>query len=119
MSTSTSGRQPTRGLGEDAILVQPIVRSTPRFYLFVGALSCISALGVVAYIHQFRSGLGVTGLNRPVYWGVYITNFVFFVGISHAGTLISASLRIVGADWRRSVTTAVVGVEPPLPSTTL
>jgi molybdopterin-containing oxidoreductase family membrane subunit len=99
-----SRRQPTGGLGEDAILVQPILRSSPRFYLFVGVLSCISTLGVVAYIHQFRSGLGVTGLNRPVYWGIYITNFVFFVGISHAGTLISAILRIVGAEWRRSVT---------------
>lgn len=91
-------------LGEDAILVESVVRSTPRFYLFVGALLSFTALGVCAYVYQFRNGLGVTGLNRPVYWGVYITNFVFFIGVSHAGTLISAILRIVGAEWRRSVT---------------
>ena len=40
----------------------------------------------------------------PVYWGLYITNFVFFIGISHAGTLISAILRLANAEWRRSIT---------------
>ena len=49
-------------------------------------------------------GLGVTGLNRPVFWGLYITNFVFFIGISHAGTLISAILRLCNAEWRRAIT---------------
>ena len=49
-------------------------------------------------------GFGVTGINWPVYWGFYITNFVFWIGISHAGTLISAILRLVNAGWRRPVT---------------
>jgi molybdopterin-containing oxidoreductase family membrane subunit len=48
----------------------------------------------------------VTGLNVPVYWGLYITNFVFFIGISHAGTLISAILRLAHAEWRRPITRA-------------
>jgi len=91
-------------LEEDAILVEPILCSTPRFYLFTGALLCVTIMGIIAYVHQFRNGLGVTGMNRPVYWGVYITNFVFFIGVSHAGTLISAILRIVGAEWRRAIT---------------
>jgi molybdopterin-containing oxidoreductase family membrane subunit len=51
-----------------------------------------------------RYGLGVTGLNRPEYWGIYIIDFVFFIGISHAGTLISAILRVSKAEWRRSIT---------------
>ncbi len=104
MSTAAQHPSAASSLGEDAILLQPIIRSTPRFYLFVGVLLSITTLGVYAYVHQYRSGLGVTGLGRPVYWGFYITNFVFFVGISHAGTLISAILRIVGAEWRRTVT---------------
>jgi molybdopterin-containing oxidoreductase family membrane subunit len=70
----------------------------------VAVLLSIIALGAFAYVKQYREGLGVTGLGRPVYWGFYITNFVFFIGISHAGTLISAILRIVGAEWRRSIT---------------
>src|SRR5206468_7085392 len=43
-------------------------------------------------------------INMPVYWAFYITNFVFWIGISHAGTLISAILRLVNAGWRRPVT---------------
>lgn len=94
----------TSPLIEDAILLEPILRTGPKFYFTVAVLLAIIALGVFAYLTQFREGLGVTGLGRPVYWGIYITNFVFFIGISHAGTLISAILRIVGAEWRRTIT---------------
>jgi molybdopterin-containing oxidoreductase family membrane subunit len=58
------------------------------------------------WLTQLRKGLVVTGLNVPVYWGLYITNFVFFIGISHAGTLISAILRLAHAEWRRPITRA-------------
>lgn len=85
-------------------LLSPITRTGKKFYFTVTILLCIIALGVFAWIIQIRNGLGVTGLNRPVYWGFYITNFVFFIGISHAGTLISAILRLVHAEWRRAVT---------------
>ena len=104
MNKQSDTTQASPGLGEDAILVESIVRTTARFYIFSGVLLAISLAGVVAYLTQFRHGLGVTGLNRPVFWGIYITNFVFFIGISHAGTLISAILRIVKAEWRRSIT---------------
>jgi molybdopterin-containing oxidoreductase family membrane subunit len=43
-------------------------------------------------------------LGQPVSWGFYIINFVFFIGISHAGTLISAILRLSKAEWRRPIT---------------
>ena len=46
----------------------------------------------------------MTGIRWPVFWGFYVTNFVFWIGISHAGTLISAILRLVNARWRRPVT---------------
>jgi molybdopterin-containing oxidoreductase family membrane subunit len=49
-------------------------------------------------------GFGITGIRWPVYWGFYVTSFVFWIGISHAGTLISAILRVTGAEWRRPVT---------------
>lgn len=91
-------------LAEDSILLDPILHTGPKFYVTVAVLLSVIALGVCAYLTQYREGLGVTGLGRPVYWGFYITNFVFFIGISHAGTLISAILRIVGAEWRRTIT---------------
>ena len=89
---------------DDRILLRPITHTGPRFYLTVAVLLAITGLGAYAYLQQLHYGLGVTGLNRPVFWGVYITNFVFFIGISHAGTLISAILRIVNAEWRRTIT---------------
>ncbi|MDH5373412.1 MAG: polysulfide reductase NrfD, partial [Acidimicrobiia bacterium] len=60
--------------------------------------------GWVLFGRQLLYGLGVTGLNQPVGWGFYIVNFVFFIGISHAGTLISAILRLSQAEWRRPIT---------------
>jgi molybdopterin-containing oxidoreductase family membrane subunit len=59
------------------------------------------ALGVAVYM--MLTGVGVTGLCRPVFWGVMIILFVFWIGVSHSGTLISAILRVVGASWRAPV----------------
>ncbi len=88
----------------DAALLAPIERTGPGFYVTVGILSVFILWGAIAYWTQFGEGLGVTGLHQPVSWGFYITNFVFFIGISHAGTLISAILRLSKAEWRRPVT---------------
>jgi Ni/Fe-hydrogenase subunit HybB-like protein len=70
----------------------------------VAILLGIIGSAALLYLRQVYLGLGWTGLNQPVTWGFYITNFVFFIGISHAGTLISAILRLSKAEWRRPVT---------------
>jgi molybdopterin-containing oxidoreductase family membrane subunit len=93
-------------LGEDASLLQPIRETDRPFWLFAGTMLAFGLLGYIAWVTQLRRGLQVTGLNVPVYWGLYITNFVFFIGISHAGTLISAILRLAHAEWRRPITRA-------------
>jgi molybdopterin-containing oxidoreductase family membrane subunit len=87
----------------DAI-VEPVLTVGPSFKRWALALGAVVAWAVFAWVWQLSRGLGVTGLGRPVYWGLYITNFVFFIGVSHAGTLISAILRIVHAEWRRPIT---------------
>lgn len=91
---------------EDEALLQPILATRSSFYYFALALLAVTSAGLIAWSIQLSQGLGTTGLNVPVYWGVYITNFVFFIGISHAGTLISAILRLCHAEWRRSITRA-------------
>ena len=91
---------------EDALLFEPIRRTGKPFYLTLSILLAVILWAAWAYLHQYRHGLGVTGLARPIFWGVYITNFVFFIGISHAGTLISAILRITHAGWRTPITRA-------------
>ena len=88
----------------DAALFAPIARTGRGFYLTVAVLGLAILWGAVAYWTQFDQGLGVTGLQQPVSWGFYVTNFVFFIGISHAGTLISAILRLSRAEWRRPIT---------------
>jgi molybdopterin-containing oxidoreductase family membrane subunit len=60
-------------------------------------------LGVVAVSYQISMGIGTWGLNRSVGWAFDITNFVFWIGIGHAGTLISAILFLFRQKWRTSV----------------
>lgn len=60
--------------------------------------------GALTYYMQVRLGLGRAGYTQPVYWACYIVTFVFWIGVAHAGALISAILRITGAEWKSSVT---------------
>jgi len=89
---------------DERAILRPLVETGRTFYLAAGILAAITLWGMTAYVLQVRYGLGLTGLNQPSYWGIYIINFVFFIGVSHAGTLISAILRISKAEWRRSIT---------------
>ena len=82
-------------------LLRPLLTTSWRFYALVVILGGIVSLGVGAFAYQVNRGIGVWGLNWPVFWAFDITNFVFWIGISHAGTLISAILRLVNAGWRR------------------
>ena len=91
---------------QDARLLAPMERTGRLFWIFAVVLLSVWLWGMFAWFTQLRRGLSVTGLNVPVYWGLYITNFVFFIGISHAGTLISAILRLAHAEWRRPITRA-------------
>lgn len=89
---------------KDWMLMRSIEQTGNGFYWLLGFLIAIIAFAFYAFINQLQVGLGVTGLAQPVSWGFYIINFVFFIGISHAGTLISAILRLSKAEWRRPIT---------------
>jgi len=91
-----------RRLSDD--LLRPLLETSWRFWLLVLFLGSIVATGIGTWFYQMYRGFGMTGINMPIYWAFYITNFVFWIGISHAGTLISAILRLVNAGWRRPVT---------------
>ena len=69
---------------------------------FLAALAVLG-VGVWAVGYQIATGIGTWGLNRTVGWGFDITNFVFWVGIGHAGTLISAVLLLFRQKWRTSI----------------
>jgi molybdopterin-containing oxidoreductase family membrane subunit len=69
---------------------------------FIFDLSVL-AVGFLAFRNEIVLGLGVGGWNRPVMWSSYITNFVFWVGIAHCGTLVSAVLYLFRSHFRRAV----------------
>ncbi len=84
-----------------------MTRTGPGYYLVV--MMVAGGAGVLFFLpwaYQIYMGQGVTGLNSPVYWGAYLVNFVFWVGVAHAGTLISAMLYLTNTPWRRSIARA-------------
>jgi Ni/Fe-hydrogenase subunit HybB-like protein len=85
-------------------VLAPLTETSRGWYIWVGGLLSLTVLGFAAYAYQLRDGLAVTGLGDTVVWGAYISNFVFFSGVSMAGTFISAILRMTGAEWRRPLT---------------
>lgn len=91
-------------LEQDAALFRPIYQTGRGYYIVMGIFLAIYLWALYMYVVQIWLGLGVTGMNQPITWGFYIVNFVFFIGISHAGTLISAILRLSKAEWRRPIT---------------
>jgi Ni/Fe-hydrogenase subunit HybB-like protein len=97
-------QDPSERADQDEVLFRPIYQTGTGFYVTFGILGLVLAWSIYMYVGQLWHGLGLTGMNQPVTWGFYIVNFVFFIGISHAGTLISAILRLSKAEWRRPIT---------------
>jgi Ni/Fe-hydrogenase subunit HybB-like protein len=88
----------------NADLLRFVLR-TPRWvWPAAGALALLLGLGLLGELVMVVLGLQLMGLTNTVYWAVLITNFIFWVGISHAGVMISAILRLTHAEWRRPIT---------------
>ncbi len=88
----------------EANLLRVLTHTTWRFYMWLGIFFAVALWGLYGYITQLRDGLIVTGMRDQISWGLYISNFVFFTGISYGGTLISAILRVTGSGWRHPIT---------------
>src|SRR5499426_69895 len=88
----------------DKISAIVLTHRTPRFWYVGFGLSFILVLVLlfgIAYL--LTMGVGVWGINIPVAWGFAIVNFVWWIGIGHAGTLISAILLLLRQKWRQSI----------------
>ncbi len=72
--------------------------------LFIGVLLAFCLVGLFAYYRQLRYGLVVTAMRDYVSWGIYISNFVFFVAISLVGSLITAVFRLANVEWSKPLT---------------
>jgi len=80
---------------------------TPKWWLIALCFTApVALMGLVCIIYQISNGVGVWGENHPNGWAWDITNFVFWIGIGHAGTLISAVLFLTRQKWRTSINRA-------------
>ena len=95
-----------RGKMNDMVM-ESMHATSPIFWAIVGALVLIVlfTVGYEWYV-LIMQGQGLAGVTRPDYWGVFLVNTVFWIGISHAGTFISAILRVLKVESRRPFTRA-------------
>lgn len=89
------------------MVLQSMQTTTRAFWIWTIALG----LGVAVFLfgawgYLIATGMGLAGIRRPVFWGIFIVTFVFWIGISHAGTFVSAILRVFKAEFRRPFTRA-------------
>jgi Ni/Fe-hydrogenase subunit HybB-like protein len=95
-----------RGVMNEMVMESMHVTSW-KFWLVLGILVfLVATCFFYAWGYMIANGLGVAGVMRPSYWGIFLVNTVFWIGISHAGTFISAILRVMKAEFRRPFTRA-------------
>src|SRR5205085_2781989 len=88
----------------DKISAVVLSRETPGAWLLAaGAAGALTLFLLFATGYQLARGIGIWGVNIPVAWGFAIVNFVWWIGIGHAGTLISAILLLLKQKWRNSI----------------
>src|SRR5205814_2336947 len=98
------GTELTFGSVTDKISAIVLQRKTPVGWFIGFAISfALFQLLLLAITNLLFNGIGLLGINRPVGWGFDILNFVWWIGIGHAGTLISAILLLLRQEWRTSI----------------
>lgn len=113
LQASALGEEPIR---EELVLGNPSMRDvtariasiveskiTMKYLATLSVTGAMAAWGLFALYYTITTGIGVWGLNNPIGWGWDITNFVFWIGIGHAGTLISAILFLFRQKWRTAI----------------
>ncbi|MFQ5468841.1 MAG: NrfD/PsrC family molybdoenzyme membrane anchor subunit [Gammaproteobacteria bacterium] len=86
---------------------EDVLRSmeNPRKWYWVSVAGCLAllSLAVIGEVYQYNIGMGPSNLNWPHMWDLYIASFIFWIGMSHSGTLLSAILHIIQSDWRKPI----------------
>jgi molybdopterin-containing oxidoreductase family membrane subunit len=90
----------------DRTVLDTLKPPSSTYWVTIGLLMVGVLAGASCWLYQIATGIGVGGQNNPVAWGTYLINFVFWVGIAHSGTLISAILHLFRAGWRNPIARA-------------
>jgi Ni/Fe-hydrogenase subunit HybB-like protein len=85
-------------------VVRSIVVTGPKYYV---ALATAGGLTLLCFFfpwfYQLYYGMGAAGLNHPGVWGTYLASFIFWIGLSHSGTLLSCVLHLTNSSWRKAM----------------
>ncbi len=89
------------------MVMEAMTTTSRRYWAWVIGLALVVLVCLLgAWGNMILTGMGLAGIRRPVFWGLFIVTFVFWIGISHAGTFVSAILRVFKAEFRRPFTRA-------------
>lgn len=84
-------------------VLKSLGRPGARYWFMFAFMLGIAALGLACEAYQYNVGLGVANFDNPHMWALYVATFIFWIGMSHSGTLLSAILHIMEAEWRKPV----------------
>ena len=84
-------------------LTPEIESTSTRWYIVFSSFFLVFCIGIYALVQQIDKGHIVTGMRDNVVWGLYIVNFIFFMGLSYAGALLSGVLHLFHTGWRKPV----------------
>ncbi len=85
-------------------VVRSIVETGPTYYVALATAFAVTLLCFFfPWFYQLNYGIGAAGMNQPAVWGTYLASFIFWIGLSHSGTLLSCVLHITNSAWRKAM----------------
>ena len=91
-------------------ILESMEKTGRGFYTTIGIFGIVVLWGAYAWYIQFTVGMQATGLNNTVMWGLYIATFMFMIGVSHAGIIISTTIRIFKMDKFKPISRIAEGM---------
>ena len=85
-------------------VLRTMFETGPKYWILLGTMMAIAGICFfLPWMYQIKVGVGLAGMNRSAMWGTYLSNFIFWIGLSHSGTLLSAVLHITNSSWRKAI----------------
>src|SRR3989337_3333233 len=85
-------------------VVRSLVVTGRKYFITLGCSICVAlACCFFPWFYQLYYGIGAAGMNSPTVWGTYLASFIFWIGLSHSGTLLSCVLHITNSQWRKAM----------------
>ncbi len=85
-------------------IVRSLTVTGKRYYIALGTSASLALLCFFyPWFYQLYYGIGAAGMNHPGVWGTYLASFIFWIGLSHSGTLLSCVLHLTNSEWRKAM----------------